>query len=158
MPYCMNCGKQLDTTGGGCAACGWTPNPGALYTIQHSWKCRKCGSTYTEPENRPIPADKTCASCRDPLTERMDRIRQEFEIVAKIGHTACIRSAMLNVEPLVTEIRRLRDKLADLQGADDDLDDAEIERDKLLSILRDYPKGADPGVWIARRDAAVGAQ
>jgi septal ring factor EnvC (AmiA/AmiB activator) len=39
-----------------------------------------------------------------------------------------------------------------------DLDKSEAERAKLLAILCDYPKGADPGVWIARRDAAIGAR
>ena len=29
------------------------------------------------------------------------------------------------------------------------------ERDKLLSILRDYPKGQDDGTWIKRRDAII---
>lgn len=64
MIYCMNCGKQTDTTGGGCSSCGWTPNPGALYIVQHSWKCVKCGTIYTEPDNRVPPSDMTCRKCR----------------------------------------------------------------------------------------------
>ena len=42
-------------------------NARAVYLQDHSWRCEKCGSTYTEPNNRPVPAVKICERCDKPV-------------------------------------------------------------------------------------------
>ena len=37
------------------------------YRIEHSWKCLKCHSVYTEPDNRPVPTVRLCRTCKDAI-------------------------------------------------------------------------------------------
>ena len=40
------------------------------------------------------------------MKKEYDRVREEFEIVAKMGSGACLKSAMLNVDALVEAVRK----------------------------------------------------
>lgn len=52
------------------------------------------------------------------LTKLLKRIEEEFEIVHHLGHQGksfCLRSAMLNVTPLINEIKNLEEKIENIR-------------------------------------------